>query len=109
MTIAVLAEKPAVARDVAAVLGAKKRENGFFEGAGYIVTWAIGHLVGLAEPHQIEPSWKRWRMDALPMLPAEWPLVVMESTKGQFEIVRKILNDRKVSQIVCATDAGREG
>src|ERR1700745_2352802 len=108
-TIAVLAEKPSVARDIARVLGADKRGEGYLQGNGYVVTWAIGHLVSLAQPHEINPEWRQWRFDLLPILPAEWPLVVYEKTKDQFEVVRKILTSGRVSRIVCATDAGREG
>ncbi|WP_441286711.1 DNA topoisomerase 3 [Sorangium sp. KYC3313] len=107
--IAVVAEKPAVARDIAAVLGASKRAEGSLEGGGYVVTWAIGHLVAIAEPHQIDPAWKRWRLDLLPMLPGQFPLVVLPGTRAQFEIVRKVLGRRDVERVVCATDAGREG
>jgi DNA topoisomerase-3 len=106
---AVLAEKPSVARDIARILGADKRGEGFLHGNGYIVTWAIGHLVSLAQPHEVRPEWKQWRLDLLPMLPGQWPLVVYEKTKSQFEVVRKILNSPRVEQVVCATDAGREG
>jgi DNA topoisomerase-3 len=107
--IAVVAEKPSVARDIARVLGAAKSGEGFLQGSGYVVTWAIGHLVALAQPHEIRPEWKRWRPDLLPMLPEAWPLVVNEKTKDQFDVVRKILNSPKVRRVVCATDAGREG
>ena len=71
MTIAVLAEKPSVARDIARVLGAKQRRDGVLEGNGYAVTWALGHLVAVAEPHQIRPQWKRWSASELPMIPAK--------------------------------------
>lgn len=108
-SVAVLAEKPSVARDIARVLGATKQGQGYLHGNGYVVTWAIGHLVALAQPHEIQPEWKHWRRDLLPMLPREWPLVVYEKTKDQFEVVRKILNSPKVANLVCATDAGREG
>jgi DNA topoisomerase-3 len=108
-TIAVLAEKPAVARDIARVLGASQRGDGFLRGNGYIVTWAIGHLVALAQPHEINPEWRRWRRDHLPILPREWPLVVAEETRAQYEAVAKVLNAPEVERIVCATDAGREG
>ncbi|HEX3744504.1 MAG TPA: DNA topoisomerase 3 [Bryobacteraceae bacterium] len=108
-TIAVLAEKPSVARDIARVLGAGSKGDGYLHGNGYVVTWAIGHLAALAQPHEIQPEWRSWRRNLLPMLPAAWPLVVYENTKDQFEVVRKILNSPKVSRIVCATDAGREG
>ncbi len=108
-TIAVLAEKPSVARDIARVLGAEKRGKGYLQGNGYVVTWAIGHLVSLAEPHQINPQWRQWRLETLPMLPEQWPLVVYERSKDQFDVVQQILKSPRVSRIVCATDAGREG
>ena len=107
--VAVLAEKPSVARDIARVLGAGSKGDGYLHGNGYVVTWAIGHLAALAQPHEINPQWRAWRRDLLPMLPGQWPLVVYEKTKGQFETVRRILNSPKISQVVCATDAGREG
>src|SRR6202451_538481 len=108
-TVAVLAEKPSVARDIARVLGAEKRGKGYLQGNGYVVTWGIGQLVSLAEPHQINPQWKQWRLESLPMLPEQWPLVVYERSKEQFEVVQQILKSPRVSRIVCATDAGREG
>jgi DNA topoisomerase-3 len=104
-----MAEKPSVARDIARVLGATKQGQGYLHGNGYVVTWAIGHLAALAQPHEINPEWRYWRRNLLPMLPTAWPLVVYEKTKDQFELVRKILNSPRVSRIVCATDAGREG
>src|SRR5438067_10361177 len=107
--IAVLAEKPSVAQDIARVLGASIKGDGFLHGNGYVITWAIGHLAALAQPHEINPSWKQWRSDTLPMLPSRWPLVVYEKTKHQFEVVKKILSSERISEIVCATDAGREG
>jgi DNA topoisomerase III len=107
--VAVVAEKPAVARDIARVLGAARRGDGCLVGNGYVVTWAIGHLVGLAQPHEIRPEWRRWQREGLPMLPREWPLVVDEQRREQFEAVRRILDDAEVERVVCATDAGREG
>ncbi|WP_375742942.1 DNA topoisomerase 3 [Corallococcus interemptor] len=107
--LAVVAEKPAVARDIARVLGATERGEGFLRGNGYVVTWAIGHLVGLAQPHEMRPEWKKWHRSQLPMLPGDWPLVVSDSTKAQFEVVRRVMNAPEVSAVVCATDAGREG
>ena len=106
---AVVAEKPSVARDLADVLGANKRGEGYRHGNGYIVTWAVGHLVALAEPHEINPDWRVWRRDALPLLPHEWPLVVYEQSRDQFEVVRRILTSPKVGRVISATDAGREG
>ena len=112
-TVAVLAEKPSVARDIARVLGAGKAGSGYLHGSGYVVTWAVGHLVRLAEPHEINPDWKLWRRDRLPILPKRWPLVVGDNTREQFEAVCRILNDETIERVVCATDAvsddGRDG
>ena len=109
MTIAVVAEKPSVARDIAKVLGANRRGTGFLHGNGYLVTWAIGHLATLAQPHEIDPRWRAWRRDLLPMLPDHWPLCVGEKTRDQFAAVRQVINGEDVGRVVCATDAGREG
>src|SRR5580698_3182454 len=108
-TIAVVAEKPSVARDIAKVLGAATRGEGYMHGNGYVVTWALGHLASLAQPHEIRSEWKIWRRESLPMLPESWPLVIYEKTKDQFEVVRKILTSVRVDRVICATDAGREG
>ena len=109
MTTAVIAEKPSVARDLARVLEASERGDGLFRGNGFVVTWAIGHLVRLPEPGQIEAAWGRWRREDLPILPRRWPLQVEESTRAQFSVVSSVLADRDVDDVVCATDAGREG
>ena len=109
MTVLVVAEKPSVARDIAAVVGARTRQEGCLRSDRYIVTWAIGHLVALAEPGDMNASWKKWRLADLPLLPQEWPLVVTEATRDQFEVVRRLLRSAEVRGIVCATDAGREG
>jgi len=108
-TVAVVAEKPSVARDLARVLKATASGKGYLHGNGYVVTWAIGHLVALAQPHQIRPEWRAWKRELLPMLPETWPLVVLEETREQFEVVRSILTSPRVARVVCATDAGREG
>jgi DNA topoisomerase-3 len=109
MTIAVVTEKPAVARDIAHVLGAAMPAPGCLLGNGYVVTWAIGHLVVLAEPGELDPRWRAWRLERLPMVPREWTLVAAEATAEQFGHVRRILSDPEVTSVVCATDAGREG
>ena len=83
--------------------------RGYLYGNGYTVTWAIGHLVTLAQPHEIDARWRAWRRNRLPMLPREWPLVVPERTRDQFELVCKVLGSDKIERVVCATDAGREG
>jgi len=107
--VAVVAEKPSVARDLAAVLGATRKGAGCLVGEGHVVTWAIGHLVALPQPHEIRPEWKSWRREQLPMLPSAWPLVVTERVREQFEAVRTVITDPRVTEVVCATDAGREG
>ena len=109
MTVVVVAEKPSVARDIAEVVGARTRASGWLHGNGYVVTWAIGHLVGLAQPHEINPDWKAWRAESLPLLPEQWPLSVLASTKDQFKTVKKLIQARDVEYVVCGTDAGREG
>ena len=109
MPILVLAEKPSVARDIAAALGAKQRRRGYLEGAGYRVTWAVGHLVGLASPGEIEAAWKPWQLDALPMLPRTWPLRVLEHGADQYAIVAGLMRARDLDEVIAATDAGREG
>ena len=109
MTVAVVAEKPSVARDIARVLGASKQGQGYISGKGYVVTWAIGHLVTLPQPHEVRGEWKRWCREQLPMLPQQWPLSVVSRTRDQFEVVKKILGSSRTELVVAATDAGREG
>lgn len=105
----VLAEKPSVGRDLARVLGCKKKGNGFLEGDKYIVTWAMGHLVTLAAPEEYKKEWKEWRIEQLPMLPKETKLVVIPKTGKQYSAVKTQLYRKDVIDIVIATDAGREG
>ncbi|SMF78247.1 DNA topoisomerase 3 [Pseudobacteriovorax antillogorgiicola] len=107
MTVVVVAEKPSVARDIAKVLGADQKRDGYWEGSNYQVTWALGHLVRVAEPHEIDPRWKEWRRDTLPMIPERWPLLGNPKTKSQLEVVTRLLGSSE--RVVCATDAGREG
>ena len=106
MSIAILAEKPSVARDIARVVGASRRGDGFLHGNGYVVSWAVGHLVALPEPHQIRPEWKRWRAELLPMIPERWPLEVYPRTRDQFEVVRRILNEREVERVIRSLTTG---
>ena len=107
--ILVLAEKPSVGRDLARVLNCKKKGNGFLEGDKYIVTWGMGHLVTLAAPEFYNKEWKDWKMEHLPMLPKHMKLVVIPKTAKQFNAVKSQLTRNDVSEIVIATDAGREG
>ncbi|MCA1059058.1 DNA topoisomerase III [Rossellomorea aquimaris] len=105
----VLAEKPSVGRDIARVLQCAKKGNGFLEGNDYIVTWALGHLVTLAEPESYDDRYKSWKLEDLPMLPSSLNLVVIKKTGKQFSAVKAQMNRSDVKEIVIATDAGREG
>lgn len=105
----VIAEKPSVARDIANVLKCTKKGNGFLEGDRYIVTWALGHLVTLADPEVYDNKYKTWNLEDLPMLPERMKLVVMKQTGKQFNAVKAQLNRSDVNEIIVATDAGREG
>lgn len=105
----VLTEKPSVAKDIARVLGCKRSGNGCIVGDKYIVTWALGHLVTLADPEAYNDKYKSWRMEDLPMLPGRMKLVVIGQTSKQFKAVSSLLSSAEVSDIVIATDAGREG
>ncbi|MFC7441558.1 DNA topoisomerase III [Laceyella putida] len=105
----VLAEKPSVGRDIAKVLRCHKQGNGYFEGDKYIVTWAFGHLVTLADPEAYGETFKTWRLEDLPLLPDRLKLVVIKKTGKQFQQVKKLLSRPDVREIVIATDAGREG
>jgi DNA topoisomerase-3 len=105
----VIAEKPSVARDIANVLKCTKKGNGFLEGNNYIVTWALGHLVTLADPEAYDNKYKTWNLEDLPMLPERMKLVVMKQTGKQFNAVKSQLIRSDVNEIIVATDAGREG
>lgn len=106
----VLAEKPSVARDIAQVLGATTKRDGYFEGNGFVVTYAFGHLVQIAEPEDMNSAWgKPWRLDQLPMIPSQWKYRIAHKAGPQFKVIKKLFLDPKTTSIVCATDAGREG
>ncbi len=109
MKTLVVAEKPSVGRDIARVLGSGKQETGCLVGNKYVVTWAIGHLVSLMEPDEIDQKYSKWNANLLPILPDVIPLKVLKPTKDQFENVKKLMNSADIGEIVCATDAGREG
>ncbi|OLS33650.1 DNA topoisomerase III [Bacillus sp. MRMR6] len=105
----VIAEKPSVARDIARVLNCHKKGNGFLEGDKYIVTWALGHLVTLADPEVYDDKYKTWKLEDLPMMPNELKLVVIKQTGKQFHAVKSQLQRSDVGEIVIATDSAREG
>lgn len=105
----VIAEKPSVGREIARNLGCFSKEKGYTEGAEYIVTWALGHLVELAEPQHYSESWKRWSLKSLPMLPEHLDQVVIDESREQFDVIASLLARPDISSVVIATDAGREG
>ena len=105
----VIAEKPSVARSIAAVIGATEKQNGYWQGGGYLVSWCIGHLVSFAEAGQYDEKYCKWRYEDLPILPQPWQFIVPDEKKQQFEIVRALLNRSDVDSVTAATDAGREG
>lgn len=105
----VIAEKPSVARDIARVLKCNKNINGALEGSQYIVTWALGHLVTLADPEDYEKKYKEWKIEDLPIMPEKFKLEVMKQTGKQFQVVKTQIYRKEVDNIIIATDAGREG
>ena len=105
----VLAEKPSVGRELARVLGASRGGEGYLENGQYIVTWALGHLVTLADPEDYDAKYKTWNMEDLPMLPEKRKLTVIRETSRQFRVVQGLLKRPDVGELVIATDAGREG
>ena len=107
--IVVVAEKPSVGRDIARVLGCRASGDGCLIGEKYIVTWAVGHLVTLQEPDEMDPALKKWSFATLPILPEEIPLKVISSTRDQYGKVKKLICDKETESLICATDAGREG
>ena len=105
----VLAEKPSVARDIARVLGAREKGENCLIGKDYVVTWALGHLVTLKEPQELDERYTRWKKEDLPILPARMETKVIKKTRSQFLTVKKLMNDKETGDIICATDSGREG
>ena len=107
--ILVIAEKPSVAQTIAAVLGAKEKKDGFLTGSGYIVSWCVGHLVGLSEAAAYGEQYKKWSYDSLPILPQEWKYTVASDKEKQFKTLKELMHRADVSEVVNACDAGREG
>lgn len=105
----IIAEKPSVGQSLAAVLGATERKDGYIQGGGYIVSWCIGHLVGLAAAHAYDERYSKWRQEDLPIMPQEWQYTVAADKKKQFSTLRELMHREDVESLVCATDAGREG
>ena len=107
--ILVVAEKPSVAQTIGKVLGATSRKDGYLEGEGYLVSWCVGHLVGLADASVYDQRYSKWRYDDLPIIPEEWLYEVPKDKMQQFKVLSALMKDKRVTELVCATDAGREG
>ena len=105
----VIAEKPSVAMSLAAVLGANEKKDGYLEGSGYLVSWCVGHLLELAQPEAYGEQYAKWRYGDLPILPEEWKYEVPKDKKKQLDLLCRLMKDKRVDSVVCATDAGREG
>lgn len=105
----IIAEKPSVGKDIAKIVGATATKEGFLQGSACLVSWCIGHLVELAPPEAYTPDWKGWKLGTLPMLPEVFRHQVNAARGKQFEIVSRLMNDPRITEVVCATDAGREG
>ena len=105
----VIAEKPSVAMSLAAVLGANEKKDGYLEGGEYLVSWCVGHLLELAQPEAYGEQYARWRYGDLPILPEEWKYEVPKDKKKQLDLLCRLMKDKRVDSVVCATDAGREG
>ena len=104
-----VAEKPSVAQTIGKVLGATSRKDGYLEGEGYLVSWCVGHLVGLADASVYDQRYAKWRYDDLPIIPEEWLYEVPKDKMQQFKVLSALMKDKRVTELVCATDAGREG
>ena len=110
MSILIIGEKPNVGKAISTVVGADKVQKGYIEGNGYIVSWCVGHLVGLKFPNDYGNGWdQKWSFSQLPMIPDKWQFTVTDKTKGQFNLLKSLMNRADVSEIICATDADREG
>lgn len=110
MAILVIGEKPSVSKELAKVLGADQNKKTRIAGNGYIVSWCFGHLVGLKYPNDYGGGWEeKWSFSQLPMIPEKWLFQVADSTKAQFNVLKGLMNSPEVTEIICATDADREG
>ena len=105
----VIAEKPSVAISIAKVIGANKKKDGYYEGNGYRVSWCVGHLIQMANPNAYDEKYAKWNMADLPIIPSDYKYEVAKATKKQFNILKKLMNDKKVDTVINACDAGREG
>ena len=109
MKYLVIAEKPSVSKSIAKVIGAYRQEDGYLEGGDCVVSWCLGHLAEYAAPELYDERYENWRFEDLPILPVEWKLLVHNTKKPQFNVLRKLLRSKKFDYVVNACDAGREG
>ena len=105
----IIAEKPSVAESIAKVLGITNKKNGYIIGKDYIISWCVGHLVSLASADTYHAKYSKWNYQDLPIIPQEWQYTVNINTKKQFEILKELIAKKEVTELICATDAGREG
>ena len=105
----VICEKPSVAMSIAKVIGATGRQNGYYEGGGYIVSWCVGHLIQMASPSAYDEKYGKWRLEDLPIIPSKYKYEVVKATRGQFNILKKLMNSKEIETVINACDAGREG
>jgi DNA topoisomerase-3 len=105
----VIAEKPSVAISIAKVIGATKKKDGYYEGNGYRVSWCVGHLVQMANPESYDEKYAKWNIKDLPIIPEEYKYVISKTTRKQFNILKKLMNDKEIVTVINACDAGREG
>ena len=105
----VICEKPSVAMSIAKVIGATGRQNGYYEGGGYIVSWCVGHLIQMVSPSAYNEKYGKWRLEDLPIIPGEYKYEVLKATRGQFNTLKKLMNSKEIEVVTNACDAGREG
>jgi len=105
----VICEKPSVAMSIAKVIGATGRQNGYYEGGGYIVSWCVGHLIQMASPSAYDEKYGKWRLEDLPIIPSKYKYEVVKATRGQFNTLKKLMNSKEIETVINACDAGREG
>ena len=105
----VICEKPSVAMSIAKVIGATGRQNGYYEGGGYIVSWCVGHLIQMASPLAYDEKYAKWKLEDLPIIPKQYKYEVVKATRGQFNTLKKLMNSKEVETVINACDAGREG
>ena len=105
----VIAEKPSVAISIAKVIGANKKKDGYYEGNGYRVSWCVGHLIQMANPDAYDEKYAKWNITDLPIVPKNYKYEIAKSTRKQFNILKKLMNDKEIDSVINACDAGREG